>query len=52
MTAAKEPKLVRLTNSKTGVVVQTTEDNAGRLSGFEPEKATSKSTPSSKSSDK
>lgn len=42
------PKVVRLRNTLTGVVVQTTEDNAGRLSGFEADTKRS----SAKSDDK
>ena len=42
---ADNPKLVRLQNSKTGVVVETTADVATRLSGFEPvKKAAAKKT--------
>lgn len=41
---ADKPKLVRLQNTKTGVVVETTEDNAGRLSGYEPVKKATKAT--------
>jgi hypothetical protein len=43
-------KTVRLVNSKTGVVVTTSEDVASRLSGFEAEtkKAAAKKTADSK----
>lgn len=44
---ADKPKLVRMQNTETGVVVETTEDVAGRLSGFEPVKKAAKSTEAS-----
>lgn len=37
------PKVVRLQNTKTGVVVETSEENAGRLAGYEPVSGSSKS---------
>ena len=40
MADKNEPKTVRLQNAK-GIVVETTEENAARLSGFEPIKASS-----------
>lgn len=43
-----EVKTVRLVNTRTGVVVTTTEENAGRLSGFEPEKKTASKSSQSK----
>ncbi|HET6865462.1 MAG TPA: hypothetical protein VFH80_06045 [Solirubrobacteraceae bacterium] len=39
-----EPKVVRLRDLTTGVVVQTTEDVAANLSGYEPAEAEEKST--------
>lgn len=39
-----EVKTVRLANTKTGVVVTTSEDNAARLTGFEPVKKAAKAT--------
>lgn len=39
---ADKPKPVRLVNTKTGVVVETTETVAANLSGYEPEKKSAK----------
>jgi hypothetical protein len=49
---ADAPKTVRLTHADTGVVVETDEENASRLSGYAPEgsKSTAKKSSSSKSS--
>jgi hypothetical protein len=49
---ADKPKMVRLRNTETGVVVETTEENAARIRGYEPVKASSsaKDSTASKSS--
>lgn len=39
---ADKPKVVRLVNAKTGVLVETTDTIAANLSGFEPEKKSAK----------
>lgn len=47
-----DPKVVRLRDVTTGVVVQTTEENAANLSGFEPAEDEGKSTSRRSSSSK
>ena len=47
-----KPKVVRLRNTKTGVVVETSEANAARLPGFEPVKASSSSSSKGSTSSK